>query len=385
MTSHVESAIFVDDASFNVHDIIITEDLNNAIMIIMQQFVITDVQTHLPGATVSTFILIADGLCAIDMRTGKETAALSADGLFLEIDQWWEYFGNSNVSRLYEPNSIESNFITQIIIYFTDVNAMNLINGGHFSDKYKNKDLILLHCRKQDVSYLFDWDFKGLKNDPLFEIVWKLPTAQAPEVIKKEWSHRWEFVNDPLYGVSMAHDLHTFNLPKQHVLFFDNGYNHRTANAYLEEIGISCPFSRAVEYKIEIDIDGKIGYNRITLVFSYPPVSEYPELIYLENAPLFDKVECREFWKEYNLQYYLGSVRKNDRGEYVMTWYDDVTLRMHPQPYSPRMVKVDSEGKVINRWYAVDETRISFKIYPIRRNEFRGGIYGDGGDDKLVI
>lgn len=374
MTPSVESSIFEDNAFINLHDIIVTEDLKYAILIIRLKELITDVKEHLPDATVSQFTFSADGLCVIDMATNKEIAALSPDGVYVEYDQWWEYLGSSYTSKLYLDRS-EDDEPVDILLTVATINAMNLIDGGHFSPNYENEQLILMNVREQSTAYLIRWDFAQV--NPIhdsFEIIWALPGYSAPQVIRDIWADKWDFVNDPFYGFSMAHDLNIFNLPKGHMLIHDNGNDHRTATLVAKG-EYSCPMSRSVEYKVEMDVDGQIGYHRITIVFSYPKIVDYPVHIYLNKSPEYSSVKCKTFWETYNYQNILGSVRKTVSNDYIITYYDEETLRMRTQEWSTRMIRLSEEGEVLHKWYAYNETTVSYKILPVRADRFRDGMF----------
>lgn len=372
INNNVETPFF-KNGTINMHDIVVDENLNYAIIIIKEKYLITDAQTLFPNTQINDFVFVFDSFCAIDLKTGKEIGAISGNGIFVDIDQWWEYLGHLAEYKLFYKDILSSSENTQYDEFeSTYINTLNLVDGSHFSKKYRNKKLILTNCKLQDTIYLLRWDFENTNSEDNFEVIWKLPSISAQEIIKKEWYHKWEFVNDPFYGPSRFHDLNIHNLPKRHILILDNGGQHRAAN----EPGIACPMSRSVEYKIEMDINGP-GYHRITLVFSYPKLEDYPKWIYLEgnDVPEFKEEECGNFWNEYNYQVYLGSSRRTEEGDYVMTSFPYELSLLKIQEESSLMIKIDNKGNVINKWYNIDNLSASYKINPIKRDYFRNGLF----------
>lgn len=237
-----------------------------------------------------------------------------------------------------------------------------------------------MNINRQDAVYLLKWNFENSLSevDNAHEIIWVLPSITTQEVIKKQWYDKWEYVNDPFYGFSFAHDINIFNLPKGHIILHDNGRNHRASMTP----DVSCPMSRAVEYKIEMDVNGNKGFNRITLMFSYPKVSDYPEFIYLEeNVPELNKEKCGEFWKIYNYQPIFGSARKTLGGDYVMSYYP-INIHAGIQEKSTvRMLKLNGDGEIVNAWSPKNIIDTSVRIIPINSKKFRDGIYYDYGKE----
>lgn len=378
----------------NLHDIVVDEDLEYAIIIVKQKYHIRDVQSLFPNSLITEFDLAYDGLCAIDLKTGKEKAAISGDGTFIDLDQWWEYLDDLRSSRMFYYDLIDQEFLKYNddgVFDGTYINSLNIVEGSHFSPKFKNQKLILLNAKLQDTTYLMKWDIDSSKelqemnnniNESSVEIIWKLPSYRSPRIIREEWGHRWEFINDPFYGTSNAHDVNIFNLPTGHVLMMDNGVDHRVSNVPGDDF--ACPMTRYVEYKIDTDFNGRTGFHRITLIFSFPKIEDYPDFIYLENEPPFIERNCQEFWEDYNFQEYIGSFRKLEDGDYVMTYYPPSLVSMEVSKMTPRMLRVNSDGEIVNSWYTVTDLSAdipvsdfssSYRINPINTHTFRNGAY----------
>lgn len=365
MSSKIKSSLFESLGAVNKHDAVITEDFKYAILAIKQEFEVFDIRTHFPDSIYENGLIQVNGLCVMDLKTGKEVSALPANGVFIELDHWWDYVSSYEIGLLYtsyEDFISISGDDTVAELPLANMNAMHLVDGSHFSSKYENEKLLLLNFKKQDAIYLLKWNFGDNYNtqENEYEIIWVLPSIAAPNGIKKQWFNKWEYLNDPFYGFSLSHDLNVFDLPKGHIIMFDNGWYHRASNVP----GVSCPMSRALEYKIEMDVGGIEGFHRIELVFSYPAISDYPEFIYLENAPDTDLETCGEFWKIYNYQPIFGSCRKTVEGDYVFTYYPITLLNKDKEPSSPRMLKVNSDGDILNIWILKNNTGISYKIIP---------------------
>lgn len=366
MSPKVESSLFRQDAFVDMHDIVINKDLKFAILIVREYHTVTNIDLYFSGSPLESAIISFDGLCAIDLKTGKEIAALSGNGVFLDLDQWWEYVSQYDLGSFYKENEFDED------IYLTHISSMVSVDGGHFSDKLKNEDLLLVSLKAYETFSLFRWDYQG--NHPekeTFEIIWNLPGYNTIAPYKRTWASKWEILNDPLMGSSSAHDLNVINAPKGHILFFDNGSSHSVSNSS----DFACQISRGVEYKIDMDVDGQIGKHRATLVFSFPKVSDYPKLIYLENGPEFNTEKCIDFWIKYYYQGVIGSFRRTEIGDYVITRYPYDVVHMNEIPLSSRMVKVNKDGEVINLWRAVDDITLSFRIIPVRSDLFRNGTY----------
>lgn len=366
MSAGVDSAIFDIGAFVNIHDAVVTEDLKYAILVVKEvQYIDKEiVQKSLPGATVTALGFKIDGLCAIDIQTGKEVAAISGRDVFVDMDHWWQYVHNSESFILYIPvPSDYGDFIPEVDA--VDVNAMNLIDGFHFSQEFNGEKLFFINARVQDTLYLFKWDFESKPDSPA-DIKWKLPGYNAPECIRDEWSDKWEIMLDPLHGISLAHDLNIYNMPRYHFAIYDNGYNHR----FKTDDGNYCPMSRAVEYRVEMKKNGK---NLLKLIFSYPKVSEYPEYV-LERISGFDDKSCYSFWDKYNFQTFLGSFRRLKDGDYCMSNYSYKVIAMILEPNTTRFMRLSSTGEVLNTWYAKNATSASYRINPVSE-EFRNGDY----------
>lgn len=142
MNPHVESSLFEDDAFMDVHDIYVNDEVTHAVIFVKENILITDVKEHFPEALIDSFYLIAQGLCAIDLKTGKEVSAISANGLFIEFDQWYEYL-NYEIRKYFVPDGEE--LVIEEIYQFEFIHPTSLkcINGTHFSPKL-NKNLFLV-------------------------------------------------------------------------------------------------------------------------------------------------------------------------------------------------------------------------------------------------
>lgn len=380
MSPNVESSIFESDAQVNMHDIIVDENLTYAIIFVAEKRLVKDIKNYFPKSNWKEAIIAIDGLCVQDLKTGKEIAALSAEGIFVEYDKWWEYLTEVPESYLYMSFSFPPTYDVPYLD-LAHLNAMNLVEGSHFSPKYQNEKLFLISSKSYDTMYLIKWDF--LKDDSNVEIIWMLPSLGSPKVIKDKWYDKWTYVNDPFYGVSGSHDLNVFNLPKGHIALIDNGLDHRASIVP----GILCPMTRCVEYKIEMDVDGKEGYNRITLVYSYPKVSDYPDIVNFEVAPHYARSDCEEFWKHYYYQYALGSFRKTKDEDYVMTQYFLELFTETEEEESLRMIRTNSHGDVLYEWSVLDGQTMSYRINPIDINLFRNGMYASNQEvnDGMVV
>lgn len=363
MSPNVESSIFEPDAIANMHEIVVAKNLKHAIMIIREYHTVTDIQKYFPDSSIKSAVISADGFCVINLMTGKEVAALSGDGIIVEYDHWIDYVIESQYDAFYTEDST---------VDIGHLNSLELVDGSHFSLKYINENLILFTSFNQETAYLIKWDFENESKAKPAEILWKLPGPRAIKKIRDEWTGRWEFVNDPFQGFSLIHDINVINAPIGHFLIYDNGSGHRVSNNPY----VSCPMSRALEYKVEMDIDGKSGQNRITLVFSYPKVEDYPKFIYFENEPSFIKSECENFWEHYNWQRVYGSFRRTENGYYVLTDYSYDIFSIQTIGQTRRMLKLDSDGNIVSGWDTVNGDTISYRIVPLDVKTFRHGLYG---------
>lgn len=377
LTPHLESSIFKAGAGVNMHDVVVTQDLKFGIIIIQQYFVVSNIQDFFPSSELRSKKVAGDGLCVIDLKTGKEHAALSPDGVLFELEIWGQYVIESQYELFYEDKA-RYGASSDASVDLAHLNSLELVDGSHFSPNYRNEKLILMTCFTQETAYLIRWDYENAPESPA-EIIWKLPGYRGLEKIRRDWSDHWEFVNDPFYGFSVLHDINVFNAPKGHILIFDNGSGHRVSNG----VGSSCPMSRALEYEIELNANGR-GYHRITLVFSYPKVEDYPEIIYLENEPEFERKDCDEFWDKYNWQTVFGSFRRTADDFYVLTDYSYKAFATVTTGPTSRMLKLNSDGEIVNKWAAVSGNILSYRIIPIDRNSFRNGDYSRHSTDEHV-
>lgn len=370
MSPNTESSLFRSDAFVNVHDAVITEGLKYGVIIVRQYYPVIDIQEHFPNAVLKGGTITSDGLCAIDLKTGKEKAALSADGVFIDFSKWWEYMFEDSIQLIF-PKASENGtgvYDFDIEIDLCNINSMNLVDGAHFSPKLENKTLYLINARYQNSGYLLYWEFETAIE---VEVIWVLPGSNPPLAVKKEWKDKWTYVNDPFYGFSMAHDINIFGMDKGHILIHDNGNTHRASND-----GVTyCPMTRMIEYEIEMDVDGNEGHHQITLVFSHPKLSDYPEFIKDGPPSDFDYDSCVPFWDVYNYAMAVGSARKNRNGEYIFTDYSYEIFYMNILPHTKRMTKVNSDGDVLLDWYAKDSYTASYRINFIDSEFFRNGIY----------
>lgn len=148
MGPQIESQIFSPGDIIDLHDIYINDEMTHAIIIIKQSTLITDVKEHFPDALIDSFSLISQGLCTVDLMTGKEISAFSADGIFMKFEEWYNYiYANSQKYFTPLPGTEEENIEDQDYdeyFSFIHVNSVKHIDGSHFSPKFNNKKLFMI-------------------------------------------------------------------------------------------------------------------------------------------------------------------------------------------------------------------------------------------------
>lgn len=133
LSINIESSVFGDlyPILVNKPDQIITEDFKYAIFSVNQIFEIDNFETYFPGTTHKTARIVSSGLCAIDLRTSKEVAALSPNGVFVDYDKWWEYVYDHEIDLIYSTFKFHATQESHSI-YLVYINSMNIIDGSHF-------------------------------------------------------------------------------------------------------------------------------------------------------------------------------------------------------------------------------------------------------------
>lgn len=241
------------------HAIVILD--SNYALITVNEYFIADTTDFNPEIVIENFRVYTTSFAIVDRMTSEILHTQSGFDIFFEKDRWYIWISE----RIKED--IGQNNLTYIEI--VHLSSLQVVPGEHWDYSLRGTRTFLASSHHMDCIDLFVWNFELGEE---IQFIWRMPHLSSPLPVLYSWRNNWEFVNDPLRGISFAHDVNTFNEKEKHFMAHDNGDNHM----FLNENGDYCPMSRAVEYKIEMHVDG-MNKHRATMVWSHPSADDMPK------------------------------------------------------------------------------------------------------------
>lgn len=346
------------EPGFNVapHDMVLVDD--DYAMILINEYKIDDATKYFPNGY-PQIQLYTTSLAILERKTSKLIATQSGFDFFMDVNDWVNWMSTRAQQDI--PKGKDH-------FEFSHISSMMKVPGEHWDvASLQGIPTYLVSERHMNCLDLFIWDFKNGKKP---EFIWRMPHSSSCNALE-HWRSQWEFIGDPQNGPSHAHDVNVYNEPLRHIILNDNG----DSSKYDIGNGLICPITRAVEYRIDLNVNGE-GYHRAVLTWCHPPTEALPPALDGKVFPSMPEGElsdaCMSVYAKYNYIYFGGSVRRLDVHSpligfsyYTLNNYDGCFPGVYTNyPYTTHYYRIINQmnGKIASSWNSTTSGYTSFRI-----------------------